>query len=187
MHKVIGRVRVVALSLVSVALLAACGCHTIEMDPIQPPTGIAQIPIPAQCVILPATADYVFGMHIGIFHQYNFTVGKALKQYSEAYIAAAFPAGKDIAVQVDIVNYQLDTFFWHTNAVATCDIRFAVSRNGKILFDKTYHGQGNPRPDSDTGTVFTMGPIFRHTTDEALRNVFNQFLTDAQAQCVNWR
>ena len=65
--------------------------------------------------------------------------------------------------------------------------RFAVRKRGQVIFNRKYHAYGNGYfARTAFGGAFAMKSSMRATTDEALRSLFEQFLTDVNAKSTGW-
>ena len=173
-------------SLVIVCLcLCAPGCYTVTLDAIPPQLVDAPIPVAAKVDVPPATANYEYvvrSLMAGGANTWTIEVGKAIVQYADAFLSPAFLKGDQVTVQIDLQSFEVHDFEAH------CSVQFTVRRGDAGIFQKTYTSQGVGYAARVVwGGAFAMKSSMRRTTDEALRSVFQQFLTDAHAQSGSWQ
>lgn len=137
------------------------------------------MPLTASIEIPPETASYTYDVRsiaAGGANRFRIMVGEALTQYAEAYLRPAFPAGDDLKIGITIESFSVHDFEAHIDA------RFAVSRDGQVVFNEKYEANGTGYfAQTAWGGVFAMKPSMRKTTNEALRSLFEQFLDDVHA------
>lgn len=159
---------------------AAC-THSVSVSPETPrPTPLeARIPVAITISIPARTATHVHSVRsiaAGSAHRWDIEVGKAIAEYANAYLLSAFPPGRDAVIQLDLENFDVHDFEAH------CNLRFTVIRDGRRIFQRTYHGEGvGYAARVMWGGAMAMDSSMRRTTDEALRSLFEQFLADARA------
>jgi hypothetical protein len=117
----------------------------------------------------------------GAANRWRILVGEALVQYAEAYLGPVFPQGDEVSISVAIESFDVRDFEAHIDA------RFTVSREDETVFDKRYHANGKGYfARTAWGGAFAMKSSMRNTTDEALRSLFEQFLSDVHASYTGW-
>jgi hypothetical protein len=159
------------------------GCYTVRLNPI-PAVEASPLPISSTLEISEETAAFTYDVRslaAGGGNRWRIMVGEALVQYAEAYLRPVFPQGGDISISVSIESFDVHDFEAHINA------RFTVSGEGESLFDKRYHANGKGYfARTVWGGAFAMKSSMRNTTNEALRSLFEQFLSDVDASYAGW-
>jgi hypothetical protein len=175
--------RVLACLLLSVAPLMLGGCYTVKLNPI-PVVEASPLPISAAVEISEETSALTYDVNsfaAGAANRWRILVGEALVQYAEAYLRPVFPQGDDVSISVSIQSFDVHDFEAHIDA------QFTVSREGEILFEKRYHTYGKGYfAQTVWGGAFAMKSSMRKTTDEALRSLFERFLSDVGASYTGW-
>jgi hypothetical protein len=168
--------RIIALG---VLLGLSMGCYTVQLQPISEIPG-QSFGETATIDVLEPSANYVYEVRsfaAGFGNRWRIDVGDGLVQYAEAYLRPVFPEGDDLRVQITIEGFDVRDFEAHVDA------RFAISRESEIVFNRKYHAQGVGHfAQTAWGGAFAMKSSMRKTTDEALRSLFEQFLTDMQRE-----
>jgi len=169
--------------LTAVMLVEIPGCYTVTLSSI-PAVPNETIPIRAQIEIPPETAAFTYEVRsaaAGIGNSWTIEVGAALTQYANAYLETPLSNGVPAVVNITIESFDVHDFEAHA------DVRFAVKMADRIPFSQVYHGKGvGYFSQTVWGGAFAMKSSMRKTTNEALRSVFNQFMSDARAQHGSW-
>ena len=170
--------------LVALLGLSSAGCYSVVLEPIPAQIASPHIPVAATIDIPPTTAAFQYVVRSGMAggaNSWTIEVGGAIVQYADAYLSNAFDKGSGVTVQIDMQHFDVHDFEAH------CSLQFTVHRGSAAVFQKTYEGQGvGYAARVIWGGAFAMKSSMRRTTDEALRSIFTQFITDAQAQYTTW-
>lgn len=167
------------LLLLGLLIAAMSGCYTVRIETIPDVPGERLGPT-AAIVLPPETAAYVYDVHsvaAGAANRWRIEVGQALGQYAEAYLRPLFSEGDDLRITLTIERFDVHDFEAHI------DVRCAVSRGDDTVLDHEYHGAGIGHfAQTAWGGAFAMKSSMRKTTDEALRNLFEQIRTDLEKE-----
>lgn len=176
--------RLILLSILIFSLIFSYGCYTVKITPVakQPEKFL---PVKATIIIPPETKNYTYKFRswaAGIGNRWKVLVGDAVCQYSDAYLPSLFPQGNDLNLTLIINNYKVSRFR------SIIDLNFKIDKSGKVVFDKTYHGDGTSKSGAVIwGGVFAMKGVVSSTLHEILKEIFEQFVADARAQYSSWQ
>ena len=172
-------VRFVGIAVLA-AFLNACG-HSIALPPVSPiSSATAPIPLGATVSIPVTTATHIHLVRSGLAgwaNTWEIHVGKAISEYSKAYLANTITSGTDAVIQIDLVSFDVREF------EARCELNFAIQRDGREVFQKSYYGKGLGYAARVVWTgAAGMESSMQKTTDEAMRSIFSRFLEDLAAR-----
>jgi len=151
-------------------LTVCSGCYTVAITPVQKrPEDF--IPVKARIEIPERTRNYTISFRswaAGVANRWKVMVGDAVVRYSDAYVPSLFPAGDDVRVLIEVVDFKVRDF----RSIA--DMKFTVSKQGKNLFSKAYHSEGTSRAGAAVwGGVFAMKGVVSSTMHEVFKDIFS--------------
>ena len=157
---------------------------TVHLEPGRPPF-VDSIPARARIEVTPRSASYthqVKSRAAGRSKAHTINLGEALVRYSEVYLQSAFEEGVDLLITIDVADFYVEDF------EARLGLRFEVMSEAHPVFSRLYRGKGlgHFAPVAFGGGAF-MKSSMRRTTDEALRRVLLDFLTEAKRLHPSWQ
>lgn len=175
----------IELTFLVAAAVTATGCYTVRL-PAPPVQAVADpIPVGATVVVPPATAAFTYDVHSGLAgaaNTWTLHVGEAVASYADAYLRPAFLSGDAVTIRVELLAFEVK------DMGARPDLRFTVrDRAGASLFDETYECDA-PGHFGQVfwGGAFAMKSALRKTTDRALHDCFERFVTAARERHPTW-
>lgn len=157
---------------------------TVHLEPGTPPF-VDSIPARAHIEVTPRSASYTHQVEsraAGRSKAHTIYLGEALVRYSEVYLQSAFEEGEDLLITIDVADFYVEDF------EARLGLRFEVVSEAHPVFSRLYRGKGRGHfaPVAFGGGAY-MKSSMRRTTDEALRRVLLDFLTDAKRLHPSWQ
>ena len=132
------------------------------------------------------------GQHVGDFlelelldvleqDQLATLIGELVERYASKTLAGIFPSGPPIDVEVRLEEFRFRGY----QALAV--LSFRVTREGQLVFERSYQGRGRRRLiQTDSAGSFELEQAVDLSTDEALRQVFGSFAREAREASGSW-
>ena len=113
--------------------------------------------------------------------RYALQIGELVERYASKTLAGIFPSGPPIDVEVRLEEFRFRGY----QALAV--LSFRVTREGQLVFERSYQGRGRRRLiQTDSAGSFELEQAVDLSTDEALRQVFGSFAREAREASGSW-
>lgn len=167
----------------SVLVAAAAGCSNVTSSPSSA-SAEKIIPYAATVTFPSTTSSYVYDLPRqggGPVTVYAVPVGDMIQSYANDHIYTAFTGGPTVSIDISVDEFRVRDYR------ASMGSAFEVKREGRTVFEKRYTASGGRYLQNEDW----MGPLearndIDRSIDEAMRSIFEQFLSDARAQYESW-